>query len=375
MLHAAFRSRFKHLIALALAVAVVTGCSKFLYVGSSVPAIEVFDISPDNNGLPQMVRKPGIALSPAIGNPGAMTVVDRSLYVAGGGAGGGGSVAQFTIEPASGALTLRGTIPAGSPPHAMAATKTTVYVANRGANNISVYTIDTAGNLVNLQTATVDGVNSLQVDGTPEKFLFTGNRAGRTTGPQVCTHAIQANGSLGATPTCVAVAGAPVTMQVSGGVLYLLFNAVVAPSPGNSNWISAWTVDPATGALTHRGADLDIGAANTGGMVVSANGKTLFIPRQGGFTAVGTANPLTSAMITFAPSGSQWCLLPPPGPGEALADPTGKAIYITDPLGAASGNVPGPRVSALEIVAGGGLKPIICDTAGRLPQSMAMFIQ
>jgi len=340
---------------------------RFLYVGSSVPAIEIFEITPDNNGLPQMMRRPGTAPSLTIGSPNAMTVVDKSLYVA-----GDASVAQFTIDPMSGALTLRGTVPTGIPPQYMAATKTTVYVASYGSNNISVYSIDAAGKLTNMQTAAANGVNSLQVEGIPGKFLFTGHRASGPTVPQVCAHTIQANGSLGATPNCVAVGGAPQAMQVSGGVLYLLFNAIVPPVVGNTNWISAWTINPTTGALTHRGTDIDIGAANTGGMAVSTDGQTLFIPRQGGFTTVGTANPLTYATITFPPTYSQWCLLPPVGAGGVLADPTGKAIYITDPVGAVTGNIIGPRVSAIE-VAGGGLKAVVCDTAGRLPQSMAIF--
>lgn len=375
MLHAASRSNFKHLIAVALVVSVLTGCGSFLYVGSSVPAIEIFNIKPGSNGLPQMTRVTGVALAPTIGSPSAMTVVKETLYVAGSGSGGGGSVAQFTIDSMSGALTLRGTVPAGNPPHYMASTITTVYVANAGSNNISVYSIDAAGNLTNMQTATGNGVNSLQVDGTPGKFLFTGHRASGPTVPQVCTHTIQANGSLGATPNCLAVSGAPQAMQVSGGVLYLLFNAIVAPSLGNSNWVSAWTINPTTGALTHSGTDLDIGAANTGGMAVSTDGKTLFIPRQGGFTTVGTTSPLTSAMITFPVTGSQVCLLPPPGAGQVLADPSGKAIYITDPLGSFTGNLIGSRASALEIIPGGGLKGIVCDTVGRLPQSMAIFAQ
>ena len=45
MARTAHCSKFKHLIAMALVVATGTGCS-FLYVGSSVPAIETFDISP-----------------------------------------------------------------------------------------------------------------------------------------------------------------------------------------------------------------------------------------------------------------------------------------------------------------------------------------
>ena len=370
MLHAASRSEFKHLFALAFVVATTPGCA-FLYVGSSVPAIEIFDISGS-----QLTRKTGTTLSATIGSPSAMTAVNKTLYVAGSGnAAAGASVAQFTISSMTGGLTLRGTVPTGNPPHYMAATTTTVYVGSFGSNNISVYSINAAGDLTNIQTAAANGVNSLQVDGTPGTFLFTGHRASAPTGPQVCTHAIQAGGSLGATPNCFALAGAPQAMQVSGGVLYLLFNAIVPPSLGNTNWISAWTINPTTGALTHRGTDLDIGAANAGGMAVSTDGKTLFVPRQGGFTTVGTANPLTYAMVTFPATGSQWCILPPPGAGGVVADPRGNAIYVTDPVGAVSGNIIGPRVSALEIVAGGGLKATMCDTAGSLPQSMAISVQ
>ena len=114
-------------MAVAFVVLIVTGCPRFLYVGSSVPAIEIFNIKEDINGRPQMARTTGIALSPSIGNPSAMTVVNKTLYVAGSGSVvGGASVAQFTIDPMSGALTLRGTVPSGNPPHYMAATKTTL---------------------------------------------------------------------------------------------------------------------------------------------------------------------------------------------------------------------------------------------------------
>ena len=65
-------------------------------------------------------------------------------------------------------------------------------------------------------------------------------------------------------------------------------------------------------------------------------------------------------------------LLPPVGAGGVVAAPTGQAIYVTDPIGVFGGNIAGPRVSALDVT-GGDLKAIVCDTAGRLPQSMAIF--
>lgn len=351
---------------------------KFLYLGNSGPAIEIFNIAPGSNGLPQLVRMQGITLPPTIGSPGAMTVVNKSLYVAGGGnvaGGAGASLAQFTIDSISGALSLRGTVPSGIPPHHMAATRTSVYVASAGSNNINVFAIDALGNLSNVQTVAANGVNSLASDGSSGKFLFTGHRASGPAGPLVCTHTIQANGTLGATPNCFAVGGAPHAMKVSRGVIYLMFRTGVPPSPGNStNLISALTINPTTGALTPRGTDLDIGTANTDDMAVSIDGQTLYIPRQGGFSSVGTANPLTHATNTVTPTRfSQQCIQPPPSPGKVLAEATGKALFITDPVGAVTGTLIGPRVSVLEIVAGGGLQAFVCDSAGTLPQSMAIF--
>ncbi len=320
-----------------------------------------------------MTRTTGATYPTNIGNPSAMTVVNKTLYVAAdGNAAGPPSVAAFTIAPMTGALTLNGTVPAGQPPHYIAATNTTVYVGNFGSNDINVFSIGAAGNLTSIQTLAANGVSSLQVDGIAGKFVFSGHRASGPTGPQLCTHTIQASGSLGAMPNCVAVGGAPQAMQVAGGVLFILFNAIVPPAISNTNWVSAWTINSATGALTHRGMDLDIGAANTGGMAVSTNGQTLYIPRQGGFTTVSTADPLSSSMVTFPATGSQWCLLPPAGAGGVVAAPTGQAIYVTDPIGVVGGNIAGPRISALDVT-GGGLKAIVCDTAGRLPQSMAIF--
>lgn len=345
-------------------VAMTAGC-QWLYVGSTAPAIETFRVS----GSAQLVRTgSGTSLS-AAGAPSAMKVVGKSLYVA----AGSGVVAQFTIDPMSGALTPSGTIPAGSPPYSMAATAKNVYVGNFGSNNVSVYSIGATGNLASVQTVNVAGIRSVQVDAA-SKFLFTGNRASGGTGPQVCTHVIQPNGSLSGAPSCVSVNGAPQAMQFSGGVLYLLFNAAVPSAPGVTNWVSAWTVNATTGALTHSGTDLDIGAANTGGMGVSANGQTLYIPRQGGFTTVSTTIPLSSSTPAFPPTMSQWCILPPAGPGEVLVDPNALAFYVTDPIGGTAGNISGPRVSSLQIGAGGALTAATCETAGVLPTSMAIFV-
>ena len=136
-------------------------------------------------------------------------------------------------------------------------------------------------------------------------------------------------------------------MIFTAGVLIVHFNAIVPPALGNTNWISAWTVDPATGALAHLGVDIDIGAANTGHMTLSADKQTIYLPRQGNFSLIGTGATLTHSLFQFpqAPAGA--CVLPPAGAGTVLADPNGKAIYLADPVGAATGNIPGAKRARL----------------------------
>jgi 6-phosphogluconolactonase (cycloisomerase 2 family) len=345
----------------------------YLYVGSSVPAIEIFEVSPGSNGLPTLTRKaPGP--TPSAGTPMAMAAIGNSLYVAAGGTSAQpAAIERFTIDRQTGALTAAGSAAAGGPPFKMAATTQTLYVSGFGSNDLRVYSVAASGALTGAQTVPVNGITNVEINDTGS-LVFTGSRPSGGTGPQVCKFAAQANGTLGATPACVAVAGSPQDLEFADGVLYVLFNATVPPSLGNTNWVSAWTVDPTSGALTQRGTDLDIGAANVGGMALSVDRRTLYLPRQGGFTTVSTANPMSSAMVSFNTTGSQSCQLPPAGAGNVLVDPRGGAIYVTDPIGVASGNNIGPRVSELEIGANGSLTPVVCETAGKLPLSMAIAI-
>lgn len=368
-------SRVGRVIPVALIAATLTGCGQFLYVGDapstpgSSAAIEVFDIR-NSGSTQQMVRKPGITLPATIGAPSAMVVVNKSLYVA----GGSSVLAQFTIDNMNGNLTLGATIPTGAPPQYMAATSNAIYVGGFGSNDIRAYSVASNGALTNVQTTPANGINSLHVESASGKFVFSGHRAVGATSPQLCTHTIQSNGSLG-TPNCVAIAGAPSSIQSFGGVLFVLFNAIVPPAPGNTNWISAWNIDPATGALTKRGTDLDIGAANTGRIAISADGKRLFVPRQGGFNIVGTANPLTMSAAGFPTQQSQSCILPPVAGSDVVVNPNGNAMYLTDSVGGTAGNITGRRITAFDLTSGNALTPITCEATGNIPQSMAIFAQ
>ena len=370
-------SRVKRTLLVMLGVASLAGCGQFLYVGiapstaTSPAAIAVYDIR-DSGSTQQMTLKPGMALPASVGNASAMVVVSDSLYVA----GGSSVVAQYAISKMTGALTLSGTVPTGGPPQYMAATSKAIYVGSFPSNDLRVYSIAASGGaLSNIQTLAASGINSLHAESNLGKFVFSGHRAVGTATPQLCTHTIQANNTLGTTPSCVAIAGAPYSMQSFGGVLYVLFNAVVPPALGNTNWISAWTINPNTGALTQRGADLDIGAANRGRMAISTDGKRLFLPRQGGFDSVDTANPLSISAVAFPTNQSQWCRLPPVVGFDIVVNPNGKAFYFTDTVGAVTGNITGPRISAIDLTGGNTLSAIVCDATGGIPQSMAIFAQ
>ena len=364
-----FRS-FKPTLVLAVATSCLTACGQFLYVGTTAPAVEIFDIR-DAGNVQQMLRKPSVSLPDSIGAPSAMTVVDKSLYLA----GGSSVIAQYDIDSSTGALTLRGTVPTGSPPYSMARLGQSLYVGAFGSNDVRIYSIATNGALASQQTVPAAGINSLHTDSTAGKFLFTGHRSAGAGSPQLCSHTVLANGSLNMTPACVAVPGAPTSMQSASGVLFVLFNATVPPNPGNSNFVSAWSIDQATGVLSKRGNDLDIGAANVGQLAISTNGQTLFLPRQGNFTLVGTANPLTASAASFPNTMSQFCLVPPAAGYQVAVNPNGKAMYLTDTANVTLGTITGRRIAAIDLTGGSPLKPIICEATGAIPQSIAIFAQ
>lgn len=366
------KQHFLVFIAIVILAVLLTGCNQtkgYLYVANtSYPQIHIYSVDLDSKNLPQLQPKPSIRV--AAGPPEAIQIVDAMLYAA----AGTGAIVQYAINPNDGGLTLQATINAGSPPYAIASTNKTLYVANRGSGNVSVFSINAGGSLAALQTATFNDIKTIQVDRSG-KFLFAGCGAKSGNGPRICTIAIQADGTLAAGPgNCIAVNGAPESMLYAGNVLYLRIFATTASGIGNSYRISALTVDSISGNLSHRGQELDIGAANSDGLAISVDGKYLFLSRQGGFLTISAADPLAVVANAIPNSGSQWCVWPPVGAGAVLVDPRGKSLYVSDPVSSTLGNITGAHVLSLAIDGSGTLAPIICDAITGIPVSMAMFI-
>jgi len=366
------RQRVTAFIAISIAAVLFGGCNQtkgWLYVANTAyPQIHIYSVDLGSNNLPQLQPKPSVTV--AAGPPEAIRIVGAMLYMA----AGTGAIAQYAINPNDGGLTLQGTITTGSPPYAIASTNKTLYVANRGSGTMSVFSINAGGSLAALQTVGVNDIKTIQVDGSG-KFLFAGIGPKGANGPRICAMAIQTDGTLAAGPgNCIAVNGSPESMLYAGNVLYLRIFATTASGIGNSYRISALTVDSITGALSHRGQELDIGAANSDGLAISVDGKFLFLSRQGGFLTMSAADPLRVVANATPISGSQWCAWPPVGAGAVLVDPRGKSLYISDPVSSTLGNITGARVSSQAIDGNGALSPITCDAITGIPISMAMFI-
>src|SRR5688572_3725374 len=106
-------SLFRAHLALALTVAVATGCpdpnapKPWLFVANTAGSvIQIFETTAALNGVPQFLQKTSVVV--AAGPPLALRVVGTSLYAA-----GNGSVTHYVIDPVNGQLGLIGTSPVG----------------------------------------------------------------------------------------------------------------------------------------------------------------------------------------------------------------------------------------------------------------------
>jgi 6-phosphogluconolactonase len=156
---------------------------------------------------------------------------------------GSNDVSMYTINATTGALTSIGTIAAGTEPVFVAVDPAGkfAYVTNSGSNDVSMYTINaTTGALTSMGTIAA-GTDPVSVAVDPaSKFAYVTN----SNSNEVSMYTINATtGSLtsigtiaaGSTPSAVAI-------HPSGKFLYVTNSA--------SNDVSMYSIDSATGALT-----------------------------------------------------------------------------------------------------------------------------
>jgi 6-phosphogluconolactonase len=223
----------------------VDPAGRFAYVanegGLAPTSISMYTIDATTGALTftGLIRAQGRAVAVTVDQSGKFAYV-ASWGAPNGATGTTGKVSTYSIDAATGALGLVGTISAGIDPVSVVVDPTGkfAYVANSGSNNISMYTVDaTIGTLT--FTGVLAGTGPLAV--TPGgKFAYAANSGSNN----VLMYAIDAT-TGGLTSTGVMAAGtypASVAVDPTGKFAYV--------ANSGSNDVSMYSIDAATGALT-----------------------------------------------------------------------------------------------------------------------------
>lgn len=301
----------------------------------------------------------------------------KFLYVATLGCSGGvgGYVSMYTINPTTGALTSIGP-PASTYGYGAYPDSVTVdpfgkfaYVTNSGDvydygedsdGSVAIYTIDaTTGALTS--TAVIDGScpglclpSSMVVDPSG-KFAYMADGGGGSGG--VSMYAI--NGTTGDL-TSIGTTGAgnlssSMAVDPSGNFVYVANESDTSNAAGN---LSMYTINATTGALASIGT---IAAGiNPSSMVVDPTGKFAYVTNAGSNdVSMYTINATTGALASIGTIAAGTA------PVSVAVDPAGKFAYVTN---SGSNNVSMYTINT----ATGALTPIGTIGAGQSPTSIAV---
>jgi YVTN family beta-propeller protein len=224
---------------------VVDPSGKFAYVvtgGAGVPfSVAMYTIDATTGALTSI----GTIAAGPVPMSVAADPAGNFVYVATANAtpGSAGSLSTYAINATTGALASTGTIAAGTDPVSIALDPAGkfAYVTNSGSNDVSMYTIDaTTGALASTGT-TAAGTDPVSVAVEPAgKFAYVTNSGSNNVSMytiNATTGALTSIGTIaaGSTPTSIAI-------HPSGKFAYVTNSA--------SNDVSMYGIDSATGALT-----------------------------------------------------------------------------------------------------------------------------
>jgi 6-phosphogluconolactonase len=194
------------------------------------------------------------------------------------------------------------------------------YVANKLSNNISAYTVNSAGALTQIAGSPFVSTGS-QPDavwvGPGGNFLYVANSASNDLSIFSIAPGTGLLSPQGTIPTGVAPYG--IVVDPSGNYLYV--------SNYSSNDISAYTINASSGALTEiSGSPFPVGVAPTS-LKTGPSGQFLYVANYGsGSVSVLQLNSSTGALSDVAgspfPAGN--------GPISLAIDPTGPFAYVAN---------------------------------------------
>lgn len=215
-----------------------------------------------------------------------------------------------------------------------------LYAANAGENDVSLFTIEPGGPLVEVPPRAVTGTSpTLLVMDTAGQLLYVANSGSQN----ISVFSIGSTGVLTAVGSPFQVGIAPLNMQIapSGNFLYVTGASSQAGTPGYIEvlGINAAAVAPAPVlsliAITRPGT-------SPYGLAISPNGSYLYTANFGDntiseFTIDPTAGTLTP--IPGSPIGESYT-----GPVSLMVHPSGKYLYVANQQ--TSGNVAGYNIGS-----------------------------
>ena len=249
-----------------------------------------------------------------------------------------GAVLQLHIDGLTGAITIAAETPkiAGTSPTGLALlSHKFLYVANAGANTISIFNVAGDGTLTLNGTPTpAGGSNPYAVTIDPSgKFLLVTNSS---LSNSVSVFSID-SGSGALTP----VAGSPffandtpseILVTPSGDLVY-----VSNPRIGS---VTAFTFSASTGALTQVPGSPFASGAGASGLATDGSGSFLYVANTSatnpGSTTIGNISSFainkTTGVLSSVP-GSPFTSAVGSGPSALVVDPSGRFLFATTPGG------------------------------------------
>jgi 6-phosphogluconolactonase (cycloisomerase 2 family) len=354
----------------------LTADGKFAYATNGAASISAFSVNSSSGALTPVAGSPFPVptVGAVAGNP-ILTMIfnpnGKSLYIKNDGGTGTGSLAAFSIDPATGALA-----PLGGSPFTLGISATGLagldpagrflYVANQGictalngcipsissSGSISAFSLDAVG----VPTA-LPGLPAV----TPPPYQVSVDPSGRF----LYQSSIDANEVI--SYSIDQTAGALTKLQAGGtsrsGGEPVFIGAFVYPgnpapytfSPKfayvpnvGDNTISAYSSDPATGKLTAVGTPFPSGIAPQA-VAVPLRGNVAFVANAGStpMTTAGTVSTYAINPTTGALSGGGSPLPTGKGPSSLATDRTGRFLYVA--------NAYDDTISSYNVATGGSL--------------------
>jgi 6-phosphogluconolactonase (cycloisomerase 2 family) len=231
-------------------------------------------------------------------------------------------LSMYTIDSATGALTSIGTIPTGSRPISVAVdpSRKFVYVVNVGSNDVSTYSVDTTTGTLTSTGTIAAGSSPASVAVDPSgKFAYVANGSG------VAMYTISDTaGGLASIGTIAAGAGLfslSIAVDPSGRFVYV---ARPADTVGVAiGYVSMYTINTTNGTLTSTGSIT--AGVDPFSVAVDPSGRFAYVANlESGDISMYSINGTTGTLTSIGTNTTAFA------PISVAAHPSGKFLYVAN---------------------------------------------